>query len=755
MLVKVLKWTFGIFGGLLVLVIGVILFAWMNPGKILTSERVSGWVAPLVRFERDPKAPFENAPIVSLEITPHGFWRRTIAIRLAPGCYSLAREPKDGTEACITTADLSFSIRVSKRTYVKLTALEHLEIRVSRGRFVEDKTGAPEENSTAPGTGFSYLHYLDQGFSWGPIGITVDQFEIPSAKLKVAARIESTELEHRGTKSSPKLAIDLNAESPEWNARLGGEIYQKGDLLVLPKASVSYRTKKKAGTETLRLGGEVAGTYALSTGDLDGDFSVLWRNPTPDLASLKAEDGKIRMRREELSARATVKALLQGKTPLGRLPILTVDVEAELRQPENSGDRPIDFDLKIDAYEFAGITAHSDLAVTLVPTKGTNEIRYRKGELRIETPNFAKTIALLSKTAWAIPTPFNVFRGPMVFHTEPFREAEDRTTIPAVLTTNLTSTEQTFNTETKMEIDIAKKDFSILRLKVDAFLKKIQFRLPDYEPLAPVPALARDSRIIRYVKPKTYVKGQPDPKTKPITTVRKSPEFPILISVKGGPGSIALLNRLFDPALLAEVNLRTDAETRALTGSIDLSTPFRIHYLNRAINLDRLDITLRPEIETVAVISMDRSGYHISATLHQGAGKTQVTLASTPPLEDSEIVSLLLYGMPKNSISSEQTRSVGSAQAAMGSEALGIFSFWAFASTPIESVLYDPATQTYSAVVSLPGGFTASIGSSWDNDRQLALSKSLGRNWAVSTELIKDSSGVDRGGTLLRWRKSY
>jgi hypothetical protein len=91
----------------------------------------------------------------------------------------------------------------------------------------------------------------------------------------------------------------------------------------------------------------------------------------------------------------------------------------------------------------------------------------------------------------------------------------------------------------------------------------------------------------------------------------------------------------------------------------------------------------------------------------------------------------------------------------MSSQALGIFSLIAFASTPIETVLYDPATKTYSAVVRLPGGVVASIGNSWEDERQVALSKSIGRNWAISTELIQDANGVNRGGTMLRWRKRY
>lgn len=739
---KAMKRVFGVLGSLLLLAGIAILLVWCFPEKVLTSERVSGWVAPLVRFERAKDDPFPNAPMVTLEIGKEGFLRRSIAIRLAPGCYAPAAESKDGTEACIATANLGVSFRLSRKNYIRLTGLDRLEIRVSRGRFVAKPDARPEEPKEPSAGRFRYLRYLDRGFAWGPIAIQIDRFEIPAGKMTFRTKIESAEKDYRGKGRSPKLSIEAEVDSPDWSARVGGEVFQRRDRLVVPNASVTYRRKAKAGSERVVLGGELHAEYGLDTGDLDAGFAVNWKDPAPEIEALRADDGTIRMRKEELSARATLKALLQGKTPLGHLPLLTASVAAAMRSADDTGNRSIDFDLGIDAYEFAGIRAKSDLAVTLVPSRGGNELRWRKGDLRIEVSDFGKTVRLLSRTAWAIPAPFNVFSGPIAFRTGPFRVAADRTTVPAVLTTDLRSTGQALATETKIEADVARRNLGLLGVRVDALLRKVQFRLPDYEPLAPVPALARDSRIVRFAKPKVPVAAP-------------SPSIPFLLSLKGPPGSIVLLNRFFDPSLAAGVDLATDPETRAFRGAVSLSTPFDLHYLNRAIRFERLDLAFRPALEANVRISMERGGYHIFADLRQGAGKTRISLGSEPPLEQSEIVSLILYGMPGNSISSEQTRSVGSAQAAMGSEALGIFSFWAFAATPIESVLYDPETQTYSAVVRLPGGVVASIGSNWDNERQLALSKSLGRNWAVSTELIKDSQGVDRGGTLLRWRKSY
>lgn len=756
---RALKWIVGVFSGLVLLVVSVVLLVWSFPSAILTSERISGWVAPSLRFERAKDDPYPNSQILTVQIQKNGFLRRSISVRVAPGCYSFASETPGGTEACIATAHVGVSFRVSRRHIIRLTGLDLIDVHVTRGRFVATKGAPKEETEEPPAKGFRYLRYLDRGFAWGPISVLVDRFDLPESKMKFSAKVDSAEKDFRGTRRSPKLDVEATADSPDFSARFDGQAFQKGDVVTIPEASVTYRTKAKDGAETIRLASELHGEYNLSSGDLDAAYSVVWKNPTPEIESLRADDGSLRMRAEELSSKANLKVLLQGKTPLGRLPIVTVGVTAAMRPADKTGTRPIDFDFEIVAYSFAGISAKSDLAVTLLPRKGKNEIRWRKGELKVEISDFSATARALSKTSWAIPVPFNVFSGPLTFRTEPFRDGSDRTTIPAILTTHLKSTEQAFATETKIEVDVAEKDLGLAGIRISAILKKVQFRLPDYEPLAPTPALARDPRIVRYEKPKPKApkKPVPNPTEKPETKIAAptSNRAPIALSIKGAPGSIVLLNRFFEPNLKAGVDLVTDPATETFKGSVGISEPFDLRYLNRTVKFERLEILLRPALEVIARVSMERSGYHIYADLRQRAGKTSIDLGSKPPLSETEIVSLLLYGRPGNSISSEQTRSVGSAQAAMGSEALGLFSFWAFASTPIESVLYDPETQTYSAVVKLPGGVVASIGSSWDNERQLALSKSLGRNWAVSTELIRDAQGVDRGGTLLRWRKNY
>ncbi|MBS1961745.1 MAG: hypothetical protein JST04_05985 [Bdellovibrionales bacterium] len=742
---KIVKGIGIVLGGLVLLLVITIATVWMNPGWVLTSERVSGWIAPLVRFERAPGTD-PAIPLVDFSIRTEGWIRRSIEIRLAPGCYSAA-----GFEACLEKANLGFSFRLSRSKVVRLTALDLVDVHATRATLKPNPKAAPEEPKSPPTDAFGYLNYLDRDFRWGPFKVLVDRFEMPSAKLDASAKIESVDATHAGKEESPKLALDVNADTPDFAAGLHGTLFQEGKKIVLPTGSATFRTKVKEKEDRIALNGEVNATYTLDSGDLDAGFAVNWRDPVAEIELLRVENGRIRLRKNELSARATLKALLRGKTPLGRLPLLVLDVGASVRPPESDGIRPIDVDLLIDSYRFAGVKAESDLAVTLVPRKSGTELRYRKGSLSVRCDDFAKTVRILSRTAWAVPVPFNVFSGPLDFHTEPFRVSEGKTVIPARFKSDLKSDEQALAAEAAVDLTLAKNALAPETLKVAATLGKVRFRLPDYEPLAPTPTLARDKRIVRY-DPKN---PRPTPSPSPAPARAGAPGLAVLLDVQGPPGSIELLNRYFKPELAGSIDLKTDPKDGALRGKIEVTSPFDIRYVNRSFRLDRFEVVLHPALEMNARISMERAGYHVFADLHQKDGRTQITLGSEPPLQESEIVSLILYGMPMNSISSEETRSVGSTQAAMGSEALGIFSFFAFASTPVEAVYYDPKTQTYSAVVRLPGGLVASIGSSWENEKQVALTKSLGGHWAISTELIKDPSGVDRGGTLLRWRKSY
>lgn len=127
----------------------------------------------------------------------------------------------------------------------------------------------------------------------------------------------------------------------------------------------------------------------------------------------------------------------------------------------------------------------------------------------------------------------------------------------------------------------------------------------------------------------------------------------------------------------------------------------------------------------------------------------KLLLSSTPSLPREDIISLLIYNRKSSEISSFEKENVGGTEAAIVDRALGLFSIWAFASTPIDSVSYDPSTKTYSAQISLPGGVNFSIGTDWDRVSILSFRKRLNDSWSIVTSYLPATQDQDSKENIL------
>lgn len=751
------KWGFRVLKGILytaltliILVISAVSVAWFKPEWILTDARVSS----LAKFFLVPPTDGSSTPLI-LEIVKPNWRTRQLRLGLAEGCYQILPSIHPSIHFCIERGKLAFTFGLNRKTYVQIKSLDNLDFLFTKIEIKSAKTTEKNEEEESISSGPpGWMKYISNDFQWGGIALDVRELKIGDDDLVIRANFSSVDAGTSPTSDtnnfldSPLLNFIASVKSPSFNVKANGKVEHDHNKILVPEAKAEYLA---VGEENpMHVTATLKATYDLATSNIKADFDAEWKNPVEEIAAIRARKGVFKMSETSMSANASVEVLLKGKTPVGTPPLLQLELGVATNEQTGSTPAPVDITVDIDSYEFAGMTATSDLAVRMTSYPTRTEFEIQKGELKIEVNEFAKTVKILERTSWAIPAPFTVLRGPLVFKSAPIRSSDTRVELPFTLTTDLRSSEQAIKANIEALVTLSAKSLQPEKVGIAVGLQEIRLRIPDYDPLAPVPAYSRDSRIIR--EPKTKKK-----KGKVASAPEKESSFPIEVTISGKPNSIILMNRFFAPSLNAQTELKMtlQSDSGSPTGEFKLSTPFNIEYLNRKIRVENMRLALEPLVNFSTFVTMERGGYKITAKVSQSHGKTQIALGSVPPLEDGEIVSLLIYGMPRNSISTEQTRSVGSAQSAIESDALGIFSFWAFASTPIETVLYDPATRTYSAVIRLPGGVVASIGSSWDNDRQVSLSKSLGRNWAVSTELVKDAEGVDRGGTLLRWRKSY
>lgn len=112
-----------------------------------------------------------------------------------------------------------------------------------------------------------------------------------------------------------------------------------------------------------------------------------------------------------------------------------------------------------------------------------------------------------------------------------------------------------------------------------------------------------------------------------------------------------------------------------------------------------------------------------------------VQFESDPPLPQNKILTVLLFGKTLDSLDSDESTSVVRAQAAIADGAVSLASMYLLASTPVESIGYDPGTRVFTAKVKLADGTSLNVGSNLSELERIGIRKRLGHQWAVSTYL--------------------
>ncbi len=225
------------------------------------------------------------------------------------------------------------------------------------------------------------------------------------------------------------------------------------------------------------------------------------------------------------------------------------------------------------------------------------------------------------------------------------------------------------------------------------------------------------------------------------------------------PSGIKIYHPVLKPYAPLEVNWTIGNEAQ---GSIALN-PFEIEYLNRTAKVDKMRFYQNagdPKFHYEGKLSVQKTEYTIFIEIIQDGDKPRVVLTSDPPLEDSDIVSVLLFNQTAAELDSDQTNSVASTQSAVTNRALGLFSVLALSSTPVEAVNFNPTTGVYSARVKLANGLTATVGTDWDKTQEVALRKRLGKNFVLSAILETDidpitNSSTETRETLIEWFRRF
>jgi len=410
-----------------------------------------------------------------------------------------------------------------------------------------------------------------------------------------------------------------------------------------------------------------------------------------------------------------------------------------------------------------------EVKVTVKPVKGWYEFNggldarvsgraSRPGELNIthkfdfglKVARFEDLVEYLAHTRYSVPAPINVFHGPLSLTINGAGDSrKDRQELEYSLVSELAEGRQALKFEAKGKLEAAGlwgpgRSF---KNETDVLLQDIALQLPRFD-LKGMAAFVPDSRIRTGAESDKADLAREEAR-KPGAKIFP-PALRAGFRVKTAKPVILYSNLAKDPVPVGlDVNIRVPG---GMAGSVEIK-PFRADIFRRVASIDHVNFYGRagsPVMDLDGLIVYKAAEAKIFIRLLGTAQKPQVKFESDPPMNQADIMAMLLFGKSPGKLDSDQQASAANTQTAVSNSAFGLASLYLLASTPVEYVGYDPVSRTYSIKFRLPGGATLQVGSDGQS-KGVQLRKRIASNLAIQTELTSTQTQGSVVTTLLEW----
>jgi hypothetical protein len=370
-----------------------------------------------------------------------------------------------------------------------------------------------------------------------------------------------------------------------------------------------------------------------------------------------------------------------------------------------------------------------------------------KLDSNLEVPEFQKLVDRLEPSDFAIPAPLHTLSGRVACGTKGkivnFGQQID---IPLQCTTALRSPVQALAMDVKGAIQtwLDRKP----RLKLDVLFKDVAFELPQMRIEDPIPQFAPDAR---------FQDNLVETPTKKISD--QSLPIELDLWIKTEKSARLKTHVLKGEPVPIDFDIRVTGDKAKVAGVIDIKN-YQVNFLKRKALVDHVTIRLDPAEESPELDGLfvfKETDFKIDLILKGTVDRPFYYLESDPPRSPVQLLSMLMYGGEADALDTEGQRSVEETRAAMVDGALGLLSMYYLASTPIDSVGYNPYTGVFRARVKLAKGLTLAVGSDLGGAHQsVGIRKRLSENWSFETTAETDEeTNESKGVALFKWGRRY
>lgn len=679
------------------------------------------------------------------------------AIDLGSPCASLT---ESRLQACFKRARLGLSLRGDGET-VRLAAVG--PIGITGGDVVVNQRGSPVAKKPAPppsSTSLSLVPSFLKGARLKPVHAELTRLVV---------------LQDGAPYIDAKALLDgrVNAQRAEWSINADATVHERSGV---DKQQVHVMIKAgQDAVERIAFRGEGSLTQAAATaqltasgslrdGKLRARFAASTQGFVSRVQSITAKDCTLALD----GVQATLEKLVAGLScdvvvkperfsfeddlPIKMPPNLTVQFTGEARTglPPSVKDP---FKGRLQAHlaplGVKEIKATADIAAT---AGGTFEDLpqsldfFLDGRIDVAVERFQDLVKALEASRYAVPAPLNVLDGRVDVAVSAKGTPMTRAglVIPLSVVSRLRGAEQSLDTDTSGVVTMATTEDGLTTdVKIKALLSDVQLALPDMTIRSRPPQLVRDKRIERAAA----LAEKPAPSLV---------SYDVSIATPPDKPARLLSNLALKPIPLGIDYHLSSAEPG--TGKI-LVQEFPLNLFRRDARVEHFKVQLQGPDEPATLDGLLRvtySDYVISIKILGDTETPIVQLTSNPPRTERELAAILLFGKDMSDLDEDQLKSAESFRAAAADGALSLASMYLLASTPVESVGYDPQAKAFTAKVSIGKGASLNLGSDFDGYQRVGVRKRLGGAWSVETFGEYKEETDERSVTaLFEWSMRY
>lgn len=798
-----LRWVLGIFAVLIGLCVTVVVAVWMFPQLIINDRALIA--ASHLAARAGVNLSWDQGHVA---VDSPGILIKRIHLDFTGLCV---RMPSNGIDACFNRAQLTAAGGL-KGLKPRVTEIGPVDLRDGKVIYAvsETKPSAPnEEKAESPKKGSLIPAFLANARLL-PMHVDVPSWEIRSEDSRITGDLgldgrsgQKGEAQidvnaHAATRPGKQsLAASLELENPRGFLTLDG-----WKLAAKAQGSLPDGTSVEAGAQLdPRPGaGPLEYEYLLNAkyqkqpaqvtvqaagqASPDGIFARLSGTAShlaPQLEKAWVDDCEVRLERESSETRP---GALHLNCPIeAKLPTLPKEFPQKMGMPEHAGIRVM-ADLKSGAFPpSADAPVDGKVSVELNPLQTDSLDAGGKVEsqlagvpqdfpsgwkmdtdlgLKLKVTHFERLVKILTNTPFDVWAPAHTLKGQVELAIEG-RFDSNSGSAPVKLKTQLASEKQKLNIDAKGNVRLEHLHPSpLVHLSLDLALNEVTLELPPLPRLPspsnprldPLPQFLPDGRISAEGFAKQEAGIQAQNFTYDITVHTPDEAHPVRF----------LTPQVQTPIPLA-LNLRV-ATGQPPVGQIKV-LGFPVTLFRRQVQVDHVTVTYS------ATNASSRSGqagtldgritvpytdYTITILLLGTTDKPQIRFLSEPPLPDDQIIAVLLFGKPMDSLDADQQQSIGNSRAALSRGVLSLASLYYLSAVNVESIDYDPDTRTASVSFRLAEGTSLNMSQSAGGAApSVGVRRRLSKHLAITTTLNNPSTQQTNRtvSTYLEWAYQY